>query len=142
MAEWIGPRRRRRSRAEAEAPPVSQEPPEAPGAVSSPQQPGEVPDRSTIAGKFSTSVPPATTRQRPLTEYETAQRIIGVFAAAPGEEREPSRFEQVTASFEEMRKVDPGMRPPVRPAPGYDLDVEQSPALPASTDASASDTGF
>lgn len=136
MAEWIGPRHRRRGTGEAgESPatplaarqgfPVPVETPEAPGAVSSPQLPGQVPDRSTIPGQFSTHVGPATSVRRPLTEYQTAQRIMGVFGAEPGNEREPARFEQATAAFEEMRKADPAQWPPVRPMPGYSLDTNE-----------------
>ncbi len=125
MAEWQGPRHRPRRSLGAEAPPLAPQAPEAPGAVSSPQQPGEVPDRSTIPGHATTQVKPATDARRPLTEYETAQRIMDVYAAPPGEEREPARFEQATASFEEVRKADPAQWPPVRPVPGYSLDTSE-----------------
>jgi hypothetical protein len=80
--------------------------------------PGEVPDRSTIAGQYTTHVEPSPNPRRPLVEYQTAQRIMGVYRADPGQEREPARFEQATASFEEMRKADPDLLPPSRPAPG------------------------
>lgn len=143
MAEWSGPRRRRRGNPELKQErPLPPDAPVTPGAVVSPQRPGQVPDRSTIAGKFSTSVPPATSLTRPETEYQSAQRILGVFSAEPGDEREPGRYEQATASFEEMRKADPALRPAVRPAPGYIEGVTAPAALPAGTDISASDTGF
>lgn len=136
MAEWIGPRHRRREadeaagttaspEAQADTPPVPQEQVEPPGAVFSPQQPGQVPDRSTIPGQYSVTVKPAHNPRRPLTEYQTSQRIMGVFRAAPGEEREPARFEQATASFEELRKADPAQWPVGRPQPGYVLDTNE-----------------
>jgi hypothetical protein len=136
MAEWIGPRHRERgtyeepkplfvSGALTSAPPVPQEQVEAPGAVVSPQQPGQVPDRSTIPGEFSVSVEPAPDPPRPLTEYQTAQRIMGVFQAEPGKEREPARFEQATAAFEELRKADPAQWPLERPRPGFPLDTSE-----------------
>ena len=142
MAEWIGPRHRRRDadegqgttaspEAQADAPPVPQEQVEPPGAVVSPQQPGQVPDRSNIPGQYTTSVTPSLNPRRPLTEYQTAQRIMGVFRAEPGKEREPARFEQATASFEELRKADPAQWPVGRPQPGYVLDTsEQVESLP------------
>jgi len=80
-----------------------------------------VPDRSTVPGQFSTRVAAMPNAPRPLTEEGTAQRIMGVFAASPGEEADPSRFEQATASYEEVRKAYPAQLPPKRPAPGYAL---------------------
>ena len=51
----------------------------APGAVASPQMPGQVPDRSTVPGHFSTRVaPPSGPVRRPLTQYGTAQEIMHV----------------------------------------------------------------
>jgi hypothetical protein len=136
MAEWIGPRHRKRGTYEepepivvsetlTSAPPVPQQQVEAPGAVTSPQMPGEVPDRSTIPGEYSVTVEPAPDAPRPLTEYQTAQRIMGVFRAEPGNEREPARFEQATAAFEELRKADPAQWPVGRPQPGYVLDTSE-----------------
>lgn len=125
MAEWQGPRHRPSRPLGAEPPPLAPQPPEAPGAMISPQHPGEVPDRSTIPGQYTVQVAPAADARRPLTEYQTAQRIMGVFAAEPGQEREPARFEQATAAFEEVRKADPAQRPPIRPLPGYALDTTE-----------------
>lgn len=130
MAEWSGPRHRRRGTPEAlAADEHSPDVPEAPGAVASPQLPGQVPDRSSIAGQFSTRVTPSPNPRRPLTEYQTAQRIMGVFRAEPGKEREPARFEQATASFEEIRKADPAQWPPGRPVAGNDA-LDSSESLP------------
>lgn len=96
--------------------------PNAPGAVSSPQMPGEVPDRSSIPGEDVLPVPPpAGEVRRPLSEYGSAQQIMGVYAAAEGKEDDPARFEQTTATYEELRKANPALRTPVRPTPGYAL---------------------
>lgn len=96
--------------------------PEAPGAVRSPQMPGEVPDRSSIPGEDALPVPPpAGPVVRPLTEYGSAQRIMGVYSATDGNEDDPARFEQATASYEEMRKANPALRTPTRPSAGYAL---------------------
>lgn len=142
MAEWTGPRHRRRGTPEAAAAAArTPDSPEAPGAVTSPQLPGQVPDRSTIAGQFSTRVTPAPNPRRPLTEYQTAQRIMGVFRAEPGQEREPARFEQSTAAFEEVRKADPTRLPIARPAPGYLLDSTE-PVRQIEAGETASETGF
>lgn len=142
MAEWSGPRHRRRgSREAAEARPLPPVSPEAPGAVTSPQMPGQVPDRSTVAGQFTTHVDPSPDARRPATEYKTAQRIMGVFGAEPGQEREPARFEQATASFEEMRKADPALLPPTRPAPGFLLDGSE-PVKQIESGEAAAEAGF
>jgi hypothetical protein len=94
----------------------------APGAVASPQMPGEVPDRSTVPGHFSTRVPrPAEPERRPLTQYGTAEEIMHVFPA-PNEEPDKSEFEQATASVEELRKAYPWQLPPAGPTPAFALD--------------------
>jgi hypothetical protein len=90
--------------------------PPAPGASVSPQRPGMTPDRSTIPGKFSTNVPRATTKRRPLVQYGTAEEIMKVFKRQPEDKIEPKDFEQATASYEELRKAYPWEIPPVRPA--------------------------
>lgn len=128
MAEWTGRKQRQHSPTDPEAShrhhdrDDTPQGPVTPGGQSSPQHPGQVPDRSTVPGQYTTRVPWATSVRRPLTEYGTAQAIMDVFAAKPGEEMEPSRFEQATASFEELRKAYPAQVPPVRPAPGYALE--------------------
>lgn len=112
--------------------------PHAPGAVSSPQIPGQVPDRSTIPGEGELPVAvPTTPSRRPLTEYGTAQRIMGVFEARDGNEDDPTRFEQAPISYEEQRKAYPALRTPLRPQAGYALSdgtrqrTDQIPALDA-----------
>ena len=55
-------------------------------------------------------------KRRPLTQYGTAQEIMHVFSKFPEDTITPGDFEQATASFEELRKADLSMLPPVRPA--------------------------
>ena len=110
--------------------------PHAPGAVISPQIPGQVPDRSTVPGEGELPVPvPETTPRRPLTEYGTAQRIMRVYEPKDGNEDDPARFEQAPISYEEQRKAYPALRTPLRPQAGYALaagsrkSTDQVPAL-------------
>ncbi len=62
MAEWTGRKQRRHSPTDPEASHRNQDKddtpqaPETPGAVASPQHPGEVPDRSTVPGQYSIRV--------------------------------------------------------------------------------------
>lgn len=96
--------------------------PVAPGAVSSPQIPGMVPDRSTITGEGVLPVPPAVEPiQRPLSEYGTSQRIMGTFQPRDGNDDDPARFEQTSAAYEELRKAHPYLRTPIRASAGYAL---------------------
>jgi hypothetical protein len=101
--------------------------------VASPQIPGQVPDRSTVPGHFSTRVArPAGPVRRPLTQYGTAQEIMHVFPA-PNEEPDKSEFEQATASVEELRKAYPWQLPPDGPTAVFALDqgvAAEPPALP------------
>ncbi|MCC6790167.1 MAG: hypothetical protein IT336_00695 [Thermomicrobiales bacterium] len=90
--------------------------PPAPGGSVSPQHPGMTPDRSTIPGKFSTSVPRAASKRRPLTQYATAEEVMRVYKRLPEDQMAPKDFEQATASYEELRKAFPREMPPVRPA--------------------------
>ncbi|HWV25553.1 MAG TPA: hypothetical protein VNZ58_15320 [Thermomicrobiales bacterium] len=97
--------------------------PPAPGAVKSPQVPGEVPDRSTIPDEGVLPVPaPAIQGEstRPLTQYGTAEEIMGVYQKK--DVSDPNRFEQTPPSPEEQRKAFGGMlRTPQRPTAGYAL---------------------
>jgi len=68
--------------------------------------------------------------RRPLTQYGTAQEIMGVFPA-PNEEAEKAEFEQATASVEELRKAYPWQLPPEGPTPVFALDQGVSPEPPA-----------
>ena len=96
--------------------------PVAPGAVSSPQIPGQVPDRSSISGEGVLPVPPASGPSlRPLAENGTSQGIMGVYTPVGGNENDIARFEQATATYEEIRKAFPNLRTPTRPSNGYAL---------------------
>ena len=95
--------------------------PNAPGATASPQHPGEVPDQEAIPGHSNARVAAAATVRRPLSEEGTAQGIMGIYAATPGHDQDPARFEQATASYEELRKAYPAQLPTARPAPGRAL---------------------
>jgi hypothetical protein len=96
--------------------------PHAPGASRSLQVPGQVPDRSSVPGHDELPVAlPTSPVRRPLTEYGTSQRIMGVYSAKDGNETDPARFEQATVSYEELRKANPSLRTPARPTPGYAL---------------------
>lgn len=101
--------------------------PRTPGAIKSPQIPGEVPDRSHVPGEDQVPVPPpAGDVRRPLTEYGTAQRIIGVYDKQDLEVTDPKRFEQSPPSYEEQRKAFAGqLRTPLRPSLGYALSDGQ-----------------
>ena len=99
-------------------PPVS---PRTPGGSRSPQLPGATPDRSTIPGHGSLPLGRPGEVRRPLSQYGSAQEIMEVYAPAPGEAMDPSRFEQATASYEEMRKAYPAQMTPNRPRPGFAL---------------------
>jgi hypothetical protein len=126
--------------------------PPAPGAASSPQIPGQVPDRSTVPGHEQLPVPKPRQVLRPLTEEGTTQQIMDVFALAPGEVDTKARWEQAPAAYEEERKGDPALLTPVRPAPaftglveglaGITAPPEEEPiALPAEAVPSAGATG-
>lgn len=97
--------------------------PAAPGAMKSPQVPGEVPDRSTIPDHGVLPVPAPAVQgesKRPLTQYGTAEEIMGVYDKK--DVTDPTRFEQTPPSPEEQRKAFAGMlRTPQRPTPGYAL---------------------
>ncbi len=92
-----------------------------PGAIESPQEPGQVPDRSSVPTQGQVPVPADPIGRRPLTEYGSAQRIMHVYTAEPGQENDPARFEQATATYEEIRKAYPALRTVESPSPGYVL---------------------
>lgn len=107
--------------------------PVAPGASKSPQRPGQTPDFTDIPGETVALSPPIDgIPLRPLSQYGAAQEIMNMLPA-PGEDAEPSDFEQSPASFQEQRKAYPWQLPPVRPASVFALDqgmAEKPPALP------------
>ena len=96
-----------------------------PGGTFSPQQPGEVPDRSSVPGQYAVRSPRPAEIRRPLIERGTAQGIMKWFQAPADSPMDPSRFEQVTASWEELRKAYPPQLPPVRPEPGFPIAAHE-----------------
>ena len=95
--------------------------PEAPGAVKSPQIPGQVPDRSEVPGEGVLPVPAAVDPRPPMTEFGTAQRIVRFYAAKDGNDDDPARFELGPTSYEERRNAFPALGTPSRPTSGYQL---------------------
>lgn len=95
--------------------------PEAPGAVKSPQIPGQVPDRSEVPGEGVLPVPAAENPRPPTTEFGTAQRIVRIYAAKDGNDDDPARFELGPTSYEERRNAYPALGTPKRPTSGYQL---------------------
>lgn len=140
MAEWTGRKRTLNSIEPVGTPPVDagsgNEPPTppAPGAVHSPQRPGETPDAPDLIGKPRGSAEPLASLWRPLTEYGTAQRILGMYTFPADAEVKPEDWEQGPSAQEEQRKAHPAMLTPARPLPGYGLGLGRSaPELPAES---------
>lgn len=98
--------------------------PMAPGAVDSPQEPGQVPDRSDIPeqGNLPVEIPEEGPR-RPLTEYKTSQHMMGVYTKEELDPLDPERFVQAPPSYEERRKALPNQGLPLRPTPGFALST-------------------
>lgn len=98
--------------------------PMAPGAIQSPQQPGQLPDVSSVPERGVLPVPiPAEGPRRPETQYLTAEERLHVWDATGKDVLDPERFVQAPPSYEETRKAQPWLRKPVRPVPGYALSV-------------------
>lgn len=98
--------------------------PRTPGAIKSPQIPGEVPDRSHVPGEDALPVPASDGDvRRPIVEYGTAQHVMGVYDKRDLEVTDPKRFENDSEiAVEEMRKAYAGqLRTPLRPTAGYAL---------------------
>ena len=138
MAEWTGRKRTLNSIEPVGNPPVDAASdnvppsPPAPGAEHSPQRPGETPDAPDLIGKPRGSAQPLASVHRPLTEYGTAQRILGMYTFPAGTEVKPEDWEQGPSALEEQRKADPALLTPRRPLSGYGLGLGRSaPSLPA-----------
>lgn len=115
--------------------------PVAPGATQSPQQPGQVPDISSVPERGVLPVPiPAEGPRRPATQYLTAEDRLQVWESTGKDVLDPKRYEQAPPSYEETRKALPWKRKPVRPTVGYALSVsgarlsEQLAALEANAE--------
>src|SRR5215203_3179071 len=129
MAEWTGQKRTLNSIPTEDDPPLDDtsvhvpRAPQAPAATSSPQLPGMTPDQPALPGRSRGSVPPLASNRRPLTEYGSAQRLLGLFTPEPGTELQPSDWEQGLSSTEELRKADPALLTPIRPLGGVGLGI-------------------
>ncbi|MCA9877896.1 MAG: hypothetical protein KC442_08940, partial [Thermomicrobiales bacterium] len=133
MAEWTGRKRTLNSVVPVGNPPVDAAsdhlpPPPAPGAEHSPQRPGETPDTPSLIGKPRGSSQPLASVPRPLTEYGTAQRRLGMYAFPAGVEVKPEDWEQGPSSQEEARKANPALGTPKRPLAGYGLGLGRAAA--------------
>ena len=89
----------------------------APGGMIAPHEPGMTPDWTRVPTHEGEPIPPAAHKIRPLTQYGTAEEMLGVFKQKPMDQLEPSDFEQAPASPEEMRHADPALLTPIRPRP-------------------------
>lgn len=98
--------------------------PVAPGALQSPQQPGQIPDISSVPERGVLPVPvPEEGPRRPATQYKTAEDLLDVFGSSGKDVLDPTRFVQAPPSYEERRKALPWLRKPARPIEGYALSV-------------------
>jgi hypothetical protein len=71
-------------------------------------------------------LPPLASNRRPLTEYGSAQRLLGLFTPEPGTELQASDWEQGPSAMEELRKADPALLTPTRPLGGVGLGIGRS----------------
>jgi len=132
MAEWTGQKRTLNSIPPEDDPPLDDtsvhvpRSPRAPAATASPQRPGMTPDQPDLPGRSRGSLPPLASNRRPLTEYGTAQQLIGVFTPKPGEAMQASDWEQGPSAMEELRKADPALLTPIRPLGGVGLGIGRS----------------
>ncbi len=132
MAEWTGQKRTLNSIPTEDDPPLDDtsvhvpKSPQVPAATSSPQLPGMTPDQPALPGRSRGSLPPLASNRRPLTEYGSAQRLLGLFTPEPGTELQPSDWEQGPSAMEELRKADPALLTPIRPLGGVGLGIGRS----------------
>jgi hypothetical protein len=129
MAEWTGQKRTLNSIPTEDDPPLDDtsvhvpRTPQAPAATSSPQRPGMTPDQPALPGRSRGSLPPLASNRRPLTEYGSAQRLLGLFTPEPGTDLRASDWEQGPSAMEELRKADPALLTPIRPLGGVGLGI-------------------
>jgi hypothetical protein len=138
MAEWTGQKRTLNSIPTEDDPPLDDtsvhvpRTPPAPAATSSPQRPGMTPDQPALPGRSRGSLPPLASNRRPLTEYGSAQRLLGLFTPEPGTELQASDWEQGPSAMEELRKADSALLTPIRPLGGVGLGIGRSTSAIAS----------
>jgi hypothetical protein len=129
MAEWTGQKRTLNSIPTEDDPPLDDtsvhvpRAPRAPAAMSSPQLPGMTPDQPALPGRSRGSLPPLASNRRPLSEYGSAQRLLGLFTPEPGTELQAADWEQGPSATEELRKADPALLTPIRPLGGVGLGI-------------------
>jgi len=148
MAEWTGRKRTINSFPLIGDPPVGAASdlvpsrPRAPGATDSPQLPGATPDTPDLPGRSRGSLPPLRSNRRPLTEYGTAQRLLGLFTPKSDVDLVAADWEQGDSAQEERRKADSTLLTPDRPLSGHGLGLGRSaPALaPEVLEAIGNDT--
>ncbi len=132
MAEWTGQKRTLNSIPAEDDPPLDDtsvhvpRTPPAPAATTSPQLPGMTPDQPALPGRSRGSLPPLASNRRPLSEYGSAQRLLGLFTPQPGTELQASDWEQGPSAMEELRKADPALLTPIRPLGGVGLGIGRS----------------
>src|SRR5215203_7481178 len=132
MAEWTGQKRTLNSIPIEDDPPLDDtsvhvpRTPQAPAATTSPQLPGMTPDQPALPGRTRGSLPPLASNRRPLSEYGSAQRLLGLFTPKPGMELQASDWEQGSSAMEELRKADPALLTPIRPLGGVGLGIGRS----------------
>jgi hypothetical protein len=132
MAEWTGQKRTLNSIPTEDDPPLDDtsvhvpRTPQPPAATTSPQLPGMTPDQPDLPGRPRGSLPPLASNRRPLTEYGSAQRLLGLFTPEPGTELQASDWEQGPSAMEELRKADPALLTPDRPLGGVGLGIGRS----------------
>jgi hypothetical protein len=84
------------------------------------------PDQPDLPGQSRGSLRPISSNRRPLTEYGSAQRLLGLFTPEPGTELQASDWEQGPSATEELRKADPALLTPIRPLGGVGLGIGRS----------------
>jgi hypothetical protein len=132
MAEWTGQKRTLNSIPVEDDPPLDDtsvhvpRTPQAPAATTSPQLPGMTPDQPALPGRPRGSLPTLASNRRPLSEYGSAQRLLGLFTPKPGMELQASDWEQGPSAMEELRKADPALLTPIRPLGGVGLGIGRS----------------
>jgi len=81
------------------------------------------PDQPALPGRSRGSLPPLASNRRPLSEYGSAQRLLGLFTPEPGTELQAADWEQGPSATEELRKADPALLTPIRPLGGVGLGI-------------------
>jgi hypothetical protein len=81
------------------------------------------PDQPALPGRSRGSLPPLASNRRPLSEYGSAQRLLGLFTPEPGTELQAANWEQGPSATEELRKADPALLTPIRPLGGVGLGI-------------------